>query len=88
MKQKRIPMQHPTKRDENGKPVVQQINARTVASGKAAKLGYTPVPQPEQPPVFKQSTEPIEVQDTEFIETPESITTPKPKITKAPKTKA
>ena len=45
-----IPMQHPFKKDRNGMPFIQKVNAKTVKSGKAAKLGYIPVPQSATPP--------------------------------------
>ena len=45
-----IPMQHPFKKDRNGLPFIQRVNAKTVKSGKAAKLGYIPVPQSATPP--------------------------------------
>ena len=38
-----IPMQHPSRRDRDGKPLIQLINENTVKSGKAAQLGYIPV---------------------------------------------
>lgn len=45
-----VPMQHPFKKDRNGLPFIQRVNAKTVKSGKAAKLGYIPVPQIATPP--------------------------------------
>lgn len=46
----RVPMYHPWRKDENGDPAIQHINPATVRSGKAAKLGYVPVPKVEAPP--------------------------------------
>lgn len=40
---KQIPMQHPHRRDRDGKPLIQMINEKTVKSGKAAQFGYIPV---------------------------------------------
>lgn len=36
-------MQHPTKMGRDGKPFIQEVNAKTVTSGQAAKMGYIPV---------------------------------------------
>jgi len=51
-KQERIPMQHPTKKDEFGMPKIQHINPKTVKSGKAAKMGFLPIPKVERAPDF------------------------------------
>lgn len=48
-------MYHPTKR-RNGKPVIQHINTRTVKSGKAEKMGFTPVEAPEAPVIKPKTT--------------------------------
>lgn len=47
----RVPMYHPWKKDRDGNPAIQQINPKTVRSGKASLMGYTPVPVVTAPPV-------------------------------------
>lgn len=46
----KVPMYHPWRKDEYGNPAIQHINPATVRSGKAAVMGYLPVPVPEAPP--------------------------------------
>ena len=43
-------MYHPWRKDEHGNPAIQFINPATVKSGKAAMMGYVPVPVIEAPP--------------------------------------
>ena len=61
----KVPMQHPMLKDREGKPKIQYINKLTVDSGKAAKMGYVPVPKPEAPP---QSTAPVPVFNPEPVQ--------------------
>ena len=59
-KSTKIPMYHPWRKDADGKPLIQQINPKTVNTGKASKMGYTPVPVINAAPhVIPTSQEPI-----------------------------
>ena len=49
---KKVPMQHPFKKDRSGMPFIQMVNERTAKAGKLAKLGYIPVPRVTTPPTI------------------------------------
>jgi hypothetical protein len=55
----KVPMYHPWRKDEYGNPAIQHINPATVRSGKAAVMGYLPVPVPEAPPKPPVATSPV-----------------------------
>lgn len=47
----KVAMLHPKMKNREGKTKIFHINKRTVDSGKAAKMGFEPIQEAEQPPI-------------------------------------